>query len=152
MLGEKMYPYFDDFLQNIIETKTIDISDIRAIRAILDEEIAISRDVIEVLIELDYAVSGIAEWREFLASTIADFVVWAEGPLGSVSAATSGWLITTLRGPTGVIAPSAADIVRGVIAEADDVDASLSLFALEAPCAAAQPSATATHRAPHYVM
>jgi hypothetical protein len=133
MLGDKMYPYFDEYLGSIAAAQRIDVDDIRAIRAVLEEEVAADRSIIERLIDLDRSACGGAEWREFLAQTVADFAVWVEGPLGKVSAETSGWLIATLRGPRGSPAPSAASVVRTVIAEAEEADASLTLFALTMP-------------------
>jgi hypothetical protein len=128
-----MYPYFDEYLGSIAAAQRIDVDDIRAIRAVLEEEVAADRSIIEKLIDLDRSACGGAEWREFLAQTVADFAVWVEGPLGKVSAETSGWLIATLRGPRGSPAPSAASVVRTVIAEAEEADASLTLFALTMP-------------------
>src|SRR5689334_13992652 len=93
MLGDKMYPYFDEYLQSIIAAKQIELEDIRAIRTVLAEEVAVDRNVIEQLIALDRAARGGAQWREFLAETIADFVVWVEGRLGEVSAESATWLI-----------------------------------------------------------
>jgi hypothetical protein len=133
MLGDKMYPYFDEYLSSVAVTRRIEKEDIRAIRTVLDEEVAADRRVIEKLIELDRSARGDAEWQEFLAETIADFAVWVEGPLGKVSAQTSAWLIAMLGGPSGSPAPSAAKVVHAVIAEAEEADASLTLFALSTP-------------------
>ncbi|MFI5014663.1 MAG: hypothetical protein ACHQAY_20195 [Hyphomicrobiales bacterium] len=154
MLGDKMYPYFDEYLRLIVEAKQIEIEDVRAIRTVLEEEAAIDRGIIEALVELDRSAQGCAEWRSFLAETIADFAVWVEGPLGKVSAETSAWLIATLRGPSGVPVPSAASVVHAVIAQAEETDSSLTLFALSMACASpwAQPRAKAWERAVDFVM
>jgi hypothetical protein len=133
MLGEKMYPYFDEYLSSIAAARRIEMEDIRAIRSVLDEEVAADRGIIEKLIDLDRSAYGGAEWRDFLAQIIADFVIWVEGPLGKVSAETSAWLITTLRGPSDSPAPCAASVVHAVIAQAEETDVSLTLFALSTP-------------------
>jgi hypothetical protein len=135
MLGDKMYPYFDEYLQSIISAKQIEIEDIRAIRTVLAEEIAVDRHVIEQLIALDRAARGGAAWRDFVAETVADFVVWVEGRLGEVSAETATWLIKALCSPDGVPAPCAASVVHAVIAQAEETHSSLTLFALSTPCA-----------------
>jgi hypothetical protein len=136
MLGEKMYPYFEEYLRSVAEARCIEIEDVRAIRCVLDEEVATDRSVIETLIELDRSATGGPEWRDFLSETIADFVVWVEGPLGEVTAEASAWLIAALRGPSGVPAPSAASVVHAVIGQAEETHSSLSLFALSTPCGA----------------
>jgi hypothetical protein len=154
MLGEKMYPYFDEYLRSLAAARQIEIEDVRAIRTVLDEELAVDRDVIEKLIELDRAAIGGADWRDFLAETIADFAVWVEGPLGEVSAATSAWLIGALRGPSGRPAPSAASVVHAVITQAEEADASLTLFALSTPGASAwaRPDTMGPQRVAAFVM
>jgi hypothetical protein len=133
MLGDKMYPYFDEYLSSIAGSRRIEVEDIRAIRTVLDEEVAADRHIIEKLIDLDRSAQGGEEWRDFLAEIIADFAIWVEGPLGKVSAKTSAWLIATLRGPSGSPAPCAASVVHAVIAQAEEADASLTLFALSTP-------------------
>jgi hypothetical protein len=154
MLGDKMYPYFDEFLASIVTAKQIEIEDIRAIRTVLSEETAVSRVIIEQLLEVDRAVHGGTDWRDFLAETIADFVVWVEGRLGEVSAESSAWLIKALCGPTGIPAPCAASVIHAAIAEAEEVDSSLTLFALSTPCASswASPSTKAWRNASDFVM
>ena len=154
MLGDKMYPYFDEFLRSIIAAKQIEIEDIRAIRTVLAEEIGVDREIIRKLIEVDRAAHGGCEWRDFLAETIVDFAVWVEGRLGEVSSETSAWLIEALSGPTGMPAPCAASVVHAVIAEADEAHSSLTLFALSTPCASswARPSTMAWRNASDFVM
>ena len=138
MLGDKMYPYFNEYLRSIVVGKRIENEDVRAIRCVLDEELAADRDIIEALIALDCTVQGGAEWQEFLGETISDFVVWVEGPLGRVTAETSAWLIAALSGrAAGSAAPNAASILHAVIAEAEEVDTSLTVFAMSAPCSSA---------------
>ena len=102
MLGDKMYPYFDEYLGSIAAARRIDKDDIRAIRAVLDEEVAADRHIIEKLIDLDRSAQGGAEWREFLAEVVADYAVWVEGPLGKVSAETSAWLDRDARRRSGI--------------------------------------------------
>ncbi len=133
MLGEKMYPYFDEYLASVAEARRIDKDDIRAIRAVLDEEVAADRPIIEKLIGLDRSAQAGREWREFLAEVVADYAIWVEGPLGKVSAETSAWLIAMLGGASGPATPSASHVVHAIIAEADETDASLTLFALTVP-------------------
>ncbi|SEC48553.1 hypothetical protein SAMN05444161_1225 [Rhizobiales bacterium GAS191] len=154
MLGDKMYPYFEEYLHSVAEARRIEIEDVRAIRCVLDEEVATDRSIIETLIDLDRSVEGCPEWRDFLSETIADFVVWVEGPLGEVTAETSAWLIAALRGPSGVPAPSAASVVHAVITQAEETHSSLSLFALSTPCASSwtRPSTAAWERSADFVM
>jgi hypothetical protein len=154
MLGDKMYPYFGEYLRLVAESRQIEIGDVRAIRAVLQEEVAADRAIIERLIELDRTAVSCAEWREFLAETIADFVVWVEGQMGVVSAEASAWLVDALRGTAGTVAPSAASIVHAIIVQADETDSSLSLFALSMPCAASwtRPSTRAWEPAGDFVM
>ena len=117
MLGDEMSPYFDEYLHLVAAEGRIEIEDIRAIRTVLSEEIAVTRDTIEKLIDLDRNAVGPGDWSEFLSATIADFVVWVEGSLGKVSAETSEWMIAALRGPSGVQAPSATRVIEAVIAQ-----------------------------------
>jgi hypothetical protein len=154
MLGDKMYPYFDEFLRSIVAVKQIEIEDVRAIRTVIQEELPVDRQIIEQLLEVDRAVRGGSEWRDFLAETIADFVVWVEGRMGEVSAETSVWLIEALCGPHGLAAPCAASVVHAIIAQADEAHSSLTLFALSTPCAAswARPSTEAWQNASDFVM
>ena len=133
MLGDRMYPYFDEYLDSVAASHRIEKDDIRAIRTVLDEEVAADRHTIEKLIDLDRSAQGGTEWRDFLAGTIADFVIWVEGPLGKVSSETSAWLVAALAGGSGSSAPSASHIVHTVIAEAEETDASLTLYALSMP-------------------
>lgn len=133
MLGDVMSPYFDEFLRLITEGGQIEIEDVRALRAVLSEEIGINRDILEKLIDLDRNASGPEEWREFLSDTIADFAGWVEGPLGKVSAETSEWLIGVLRDPSGVPVPSAMRIVEAVITGAEEISPILTLFSLSLP-------------------
>ena len=130
MLGDKMSPYFDDYLSLVAAERRIEIEDVRAIRTVLSEEIAITRDIIEKLIDLDRNAVGPRDWYEFLSDTIADFAVWVEGSLGKVSAETSEWMIATLRGPSGVPTPSAARVTEALIAQAAKVSEILTAFAV----------------------
>jgi hypothetical protein len=130
MLGDKMSPYFDDYLCLVAAERRIEIEDVRAIRTVLSEEIAVTRDIIEKLIDLDRNAVGPRVWYEFLSDTIADFAVWVEGSLGKVSAETSEWMIATLRGASGVPAPSAARVIEAVIAQAEEVSEILTVFAV----------------------
>ncbi|MBV9568125.1 MAG: hypothetical protein JO172_08315 [Hyphomicrobiales bacterium] len=148
MLGEKMYPYFDEYLGSVAASRRIERDDIRAIRTVLDEEVAADRQVIEKLIDLDRSAQGGTEWREFLAGTIADYVIWVEGPLGKVSSETCAWLIAALGGTPGSCAPSASHIVHTVIAEAEETDASLTLYALTMPQESFWPVATGGSQGP----
>jgi hypothetical protein len=154
MLGDKMYPYFDEYLRSIVIAKQIEIEDIRAIRTVLEEEVAADRHIIEQLLDVDRSVRGGSEWRDFLAETIADYAVWVEGPLGVVSAETSAWLIAAMCGPDGMPAPCAASVVHALIAQADETHSSLTLFALSTPCGSswARPSTKAWERAADFVM
>jgi hypothetical protein len=154
MLGDKMYPYFDEFLRSIIAAKQIEIEDIRAIRTVIQEELPVDRQVVEQLLEVDRVVAGGSEWRDFLAETIADFVVWVEGRMGVVSAETSAWLIKALCGPHGVVVPCAASVVHAIMVQADETHPSLTLFALSTPCGAswARPSSEAWQYASDFVM
>jgi hypothetical protein len=133
MLGDKMHPYFDEYLESIAASRCIDKDDIRAIRTVLEEEVAADRHIIAKLIDLDRSARGGADWRDFLAGLIADYAIWVEGPLGKVSAETSTWLIGMLGSASGSAAPSASHVVHAVISEAEETDASLTLFALSMP-------------------
>jgi hypothetical protein len=148
-----MYPYFEEYLHSVAAARQIDIEDVRAIRCVLDEEVAVDRGVIESLIGLDRAAEGGPEWRDFLAETVADFAVWVEGPLGQVTAETSAWLVATLNGPSGALAPCAATVVHAVIAQAEETHSSLTLFALSKPCASSRtrPLARAFARSADFV-
>jgi hypothetical protein len=134
MLGDMMSPYLDEFLRSVNVAKQIEREDIRAIRTVLAEEVAADRHIIEQLIDVDRSARGGSAWRDFLAETIADFVVWVEGPLGEVSAETSAWLIKALCDRDGIPAPCAASVVQAAIAEAEKCHPSLKLFALSRPC------------------
>jgi len=127
MRGKMMYPYFDEYLRSTIASRQIEIEDIRSIRTALEEEVAVDRRIIEQLLEVDRTAHGGSEWRDFLAETIADFLVWVEGRLGVVSAESSAWLIKALCSAEGMLAPCAASVVHAVMAEAEDAHSSLTL-------------------------
>jgi len=133
MLGDKMYPYFNDYIDSVAAAGQIDADDVRAIRTVLAEEIPVNRSLLEKLIDLDRSASGGSAWRRFLAETVADFVVWVESPLGRVPAESAAWLIGALHGPAETMAPHAAGVAQEVVGEAEEVDPSLTMFVLSLP-------------------
>jgi len=130
MLGDKMSPYFDEYLHSIAAEGRIEGEDIEAMRTVLREEMALDRDIVEKLIDLDRRADAPREWRDFLSETIADLAVRVEGSLGAVSSDTSDWLVGQLLGPSGVPAPSAAQVIEAVVARAREPGPIRTRFAM----------------------
>ncbi len=116
-----------EFINQVIDRKHITADDVRCLRSSLLQEGIGSRREADVLLALDRTLDTDPSWAEFLTAVIVDYVVWGSRPTGRVPAETVAWLVTALTcgEPTG----TAVRIARAVVAEAQEVDPELLLFA-----------------------
>ncbi len=115
------------FIDQVIDNKRITAEDVRHLkRTILEHGIGSRREA-DALLALDRTLDTDPSWAEFLGAVMVDYVVWGERPTGRVPAETAAWLVTALTcgEPTG----NAVRIARAIVAEAQEVDPELVLFA-----------------------
>ncbi len=116
-----------DFINHVIDSKCITADDVRYLRSSLLQEGIGSRREADALLALDRTLDTDPSWAEFLTAVMVDYVVWGSRPTGRVPAETAAWLVTALTcgEPTG----TAVRIARAIVAEAQEVDPELLLFA-----------------------
>ncbi len=116
-----------DFINQAINNRCITAEDVKHLRnSILAEGIG-SRHEADALLALDRMLDTDPAWAEFLTAVMVDYVVWGARPKGRAPAETAAWLVTafTCGEPTG----NAVRIARAIVAEAQEVDPELLLFA-----------------------
>jgi hypothetical protein len=108
-----------EFVADILRKNRIGLRDVQRLhRHILPDGLG-SRGEVELLIGLERAVrKADAAWGRWLATSIADFVVWGERPTGIVDEDTAAWLAALLAGPEGEPSASAGLIAREIVEEA----------------------------------
>lgn len=108
----------------------IDEEDVKMLQRDIVSDGGVDRDVIDVLIALDRAVSdSCSAFADYLVALVVDYAVWESRPTGVIDRDKSHWLVTTLSagdGPTVTAQRIAFEIVR----EADRCDEALLGFAL----------------------
>ncbi len=115
------------FINKVINNKRITAEDVRYLTSnILADGIG-SRQEADALLALDRSLDADPSWAEFLTAVMVDYVVWGSRPTGRVPAEKAAWLVTTFicGEPTG----HAVRIARAIVAEAQEVDPELLLFA-----------------------
>lgn len=119
-----------EFVDRVMDKGAIDDEDVKMLqRGILDDGV-MTREVVDVLVALDRAVSTrCEEFADYLVALIVDHVVWESRPTGLVDRETAQWLVTTLsvgEGPT----PTARRIAFEIVREAERCDELLLGFTL----------------------
>jgi hypothetical protein len=115
------------FIDQVIDNKRITSEDVRHLKTTILEDGIGSRAEADALLALDRTLDTDPSWAEFLTAVIVDYVVWGSRPTGRVPAETAAWLVTafTCGEPSG----NAVRIARAIVAEAQEVDPELLLFA-----------------------
>ena len=116
-----------NFINQVIDNKRVTAEDVKRLKADILENGIGSRSEADALLALDRTLDTDPSWADFLTAVMVDYVVWGSRPTGRVPAETAAWLVTafTCGEPTG----NAVRIARAIVAEAQDVDAELLLFA-----------------------
>ncbi len=116
-----------DFVSQALDHKRISFGDLRRLqRDILPTRIT-TRQQAEALIELDRSVDRAdRDWRDYLTTTVRDFVIWGSLPAGRIDGDKAEWLVTVLRRSSP---KTASAIAREVVRQAPEVDNALRVFA-----------------------
>ncbi len=116
-----------NFINQVIDNKRVTAEDVKRLKTDILENGIGSRGEADALLALDRTLDTDLSWADFLTAVMVDYVVWGSRPTGRVPAETAAWLVTafTCGEPTG----NAVRIARAIVAEAQDVDPELLLFA-----------------------
>jgi hypothetical protein len=116
-----------NFINQVIDNKRVTAEDVKRLKTDILENGIGSRGEADALLALDRTLDTDPSWADFLTAVMVDYVVWGSRPTGRVPAETAAWLVTafTCGEPTG----NAVRIARAIVAEAQDVDPELLLFA-----------------------
>lgn len=119
-----------EFVDRVMDVRAINDADTRILQNEILSDLVLDRDMVDVLIALDRAVSAKSPlWADFLTALVVDFAVWECRPTGVIDADKAHWLATTLAagdGPTATARRIAFEIVR----EAESCDEALVSFAM----------------------
>ena len=116
-----------NFINQVIDNKRVTAEDVKRLKTDILENGIGSRGEADAFLALDRTLDTDLSWADFLTAVMVDYVVWGSRPTGRVPAETAAWLVTafTCGEPTG----NAVRIARAIVAEAQDVDPELLLFA-----------------------
>jgi hypothetical protein len=119
-----------EFVDHVMDRRVIDDEDVRVLQREILHEAVLTRDIIDVLVALDRAVTDKSPlFADVLLAFCVDFSVWESRPTGKIDRDKAHWLVTTLSagdGPT----PLAQKIAFEVVREAESCDEALVSFAL----------------------
>ena len=115
------------FINTVIDNKRITAQDVGHLRSSILENGIGSRLEADALLALDRMLDTDPSWAEFLIAVMVDYVVWGSRPTGRVPAEKAAWLVTTLT--YGEPTRNGVRIARAIVAEAQEVDPELLLFA-----------------------
>jgi hypothetical protein len=115
------------FINTVIDNRQITAEDVRHLKSCILEDGIGSRLEADALLALDRIPDADATWAEFLTTVMVDYVVWGSRPTGRVPAEKAAWLVTTLT--CGEPTCNAVRLARAIVAEAQEVDPELLLFA-----------------------
>ena len=120
-------PELRAFINTVIDNKRITADDVRHLKSCILQDGIGSRLEADALLALDRTLDTDPSWADFLTAVMVDYVVWGSRPTGRVPAEKAAWLITafTCGEPTG----NGVRIARAIVAEAQEVDPELLLFA-----------------------
>ena len=116
-----------NFINQVIDNKRVTAEDVKRLKTDILENGISSRGEADALLALDRTLDTDPSWADFLTAVMVDYVVWGSRPTGRVPAETAAWLVTafTCGEPTG----NGVRIARAIVAEAQEVDPELLLFA-----------------------
>jgi len=119
-----------EFVDRVLDQRMIDEEDVKLLQRDVIVDGSVNRDVIDVLIALDRAVSdSCSAFADYLVALVVDYAVWENRPTGVIDRDKAHWLVPTLSagdGPTVTAQRIAFEIVR----EAERCDEALLGFAL----------------------
>jgi hypothetical protein len=120
-------PELRSFIKNALDNNRITAQDVMHLKSSILEDGIGSRLEANALLALDRTLDTDPSWAEFLTAVMVDYVVWGARPTGRVPAEKAAWLVTafTCGEPTG----NGVRIARAIVAEAQQVDPELLLFA-----------------------
>src|SRR5918998_4912190 len=120
-------PELHKFINQAIDNQSITANDVKYLQSQILQSGIGSRQEADALLPLDRTLDTDPSWAEFLTAIMVDYVVWASRPTGRVPAEKAAWLVTafTCGEPTG----NGVRIARAIVAEAQEVDPELLLFA-----------------------
>jgi hypothetical protein len=115
------------FIDTVLDNKRIMAEDVKHLKSSILQDGIGSRLEADALLALDRTLDTDPSWAEFLTAVMVDYVVWGSRPTGRVPAEKAAWLVTafTCGEPTG----NGVRIARAIVAEAQEVDPELLLFA-----------------------
>ena len=118
-----------EFVDRVMDRRAIDEEDVKMLQRNILSDIVITRDIVDVLVALDRAVSQSCKaYADYLVALAVDFAVWQSRPTGVIDRDKAHWLVTTLsagEGPTATAQRIANEIAR----EAEHCDETLLAFA-----------------------
>lgn len=124
---------FVDYFDRVESVGSISDGDVRELRRLLNEEVAIDRDIAERILKADRNLRIDGEgWTDFVVDSLADLVLWGGPRLGRVERETVAWLSRALR-RGGRLAPCASRLLIAIVQQAEAVDESFTVFALSLP-------------------
>lgn len=115
------------FIDRVLDKDCISADDVKHLKDNVLEQGIGSRREADALLALDRTLAADPSWGEFLTAVMVDYVVWGSRPTGRVCAETAAWLMTALT--CGECTGTALQIARAIVAEAEEVDPELLLFA-----------------------
>jgi hypothetical protein len=105
-----------EFVDRVLDQRMIDDEDVKLLQRDIVVDGSVTRDVIDVLIALDRAVSeSCSAFADYLVALVVDYAVWESRPTGVIDRDKAHWLVTTLSagdGPTATAQRIAFEIVR----------------------------------------
>jgi hypothetical protein len=122
---------FHEFVDSVMDRHEICAEDVKKLQREILQDVVMTREVIDVLVALDRAVSqSCTEYADYLVALAVDYAVWESRPTGVIDRDKAHWLITTLgagEGPSATARRIAFEIVR----EAERCDEGLVAFAMQ---------------------
>jgi hypothetical protein len=119
-----------EFIENVLDSKCISEEKFHLLQREILVDGATSREVVDVLVALDRAVSDRCEgWNAYLIATVVEFSVWTARPTGIIEKEAANWLVTTLSAGEGPTA-NAMQVAFEVVREAERCDEMLVSFAM----------------------
>ena len=93
-----------EFVDRVMDIRAIDDEDVKVLQRDILHEDMMTRDVVDVLVALDRAVTDTCSaFADYLVALIVDYAVWENRPTGVIDRDKAHWLVTTLsagEGPT----------------------------------------------------
>ena len=120
-------PELRAFINTVINNRQITAEDVGHLKSHILQDGIGSRLEADALLALDRTLDADPSWAEFLTAVMVDYVVWGSRPTGRVPSAKAAWLVTAFT--CGEPPRNGVRIARAIVAEAQEVDPELLLFA-----------------------